>query len=82
MIVGALIFCVVFLLALFVMALFRGARIVRGADAYLDDNDHLSGELADRVDAWRRHVDEAMHLANSDTCVMCEFDANRRKDDA
>ena len=65
MIVGAVIFCVVFLVALFVMALFRGARMVSGADAELEAR--VAAELA----AFRRHCDEAMHVGNADDCVMC-----------
>ncbi len=79
LIVGVLIACVA---TLAVLALARGVRMIREADTELDDGE-LSGELGERVKAWRQHVDEAMHLANSDTCVMCDFDrarAPREKD--
>lgn len=50
-----------------------------GVDATLpavdDPDDAMSPEMAARFEAFRRHSDEALHVAN--TCVMCEFDRAR-----
>lgn len=69
------------LIALFIIAISRGVAIVNAADDLIDGPaDEMAPEMRARFDAFRRHADEAMHVAND--CVMCEFDRNRapRKD--
>ena len=57
MIVGAVIFCVVFLVVLFFLSLFRGAAMIRRAElAFLsaDPADEMSPEFRARLQAWVR----------------------------
>lgn len=55
--VGAVIFCVVFLVALFVLSLFRGARMVRQAELALlsaDPADEMSPAFRAKLQEWAR----------------------------